>query len=94
MTQFRYRALDLVLEGTKKRISIVPEEYVHVRAYMLWNEEGRPEGKDFDNYMKAREEFLRENIIVPTEIYKNLEKIKSDTVLKSISDPRLIENYC
>jgi hypothetical protein len=94
MTQFKYRYLDLILEGTKKIISVVPEEYVINRAFMIWLESGKPEGKDFENYLKAKEEYSKDYIIVPTETYLGLEKTKYQYSNKGYSTDAAGEIFC
>lgn len=32
----------------------LPEEYIRVAAYYLWEKEGRPEGVDFDHWIRAQ----------------------------------------
>lgn len=41
-------------------------EEIGRRAYMLWEQEGRPHGKDWEHWFKAESEFLAETAALTT----------------------------
>jgi Protein of unknown function (DUF2934) len=39
---------------------MITEEAIRVRSYIIWQREGRPQGKDIDHWLSAIEELARE----------------------------------
>ena len=37
------------------------DEQVSVRAYYMWERDGRPQGRDWDYWLRAKEELICEN---------------------------------
>jgi hypothetical protein len=35
-------------------------EHLHLRAYLIWEREGRPEGREVDHWLQAEREFAQE----------------------------------
>lgn len=40
------------------------EETIRMRAYLIWEREGRPHGRDIDHWLQAQVELLREPVTV------------------------------
>jgi hypothetical protein len=43
----------------------IPEEAIRMRAYHIWEREGRPEGRDLEHWIQARIELTAE--VVPVQ---------------------------
>jgi hypothetical protein len=56
-----YRLLGVVGLGRMERKMAVSEEWIKNRAYALWEEEGRPQGKHAEHWGQARQEYSSRN---------------------------------
>jgi uncharacterized protein HemY len=48
-------------EAPKEVVNDIDEEFVHQRAYQIWERAGRPEGRDQEHWEQARREIEAEN---------------------------------
>lgn len=44
------------------------EDLVRLRAYAIWIEEGQPEGREREHWMRARREMQQESAALETEL--------------------------
>jgi hypothetical protein len=56
---------------TSNNVRINKEELIALRAYALWEAEGRPEGQAEDHWRRARREIDRETSAPDREIDEN-----------------------
>ncbi len=47
----------------------IPEEAIRMRAYHIWEREGRPDGRDLEHWIQAQLELTAE--VVPTQAQRN-----------------------
>jgi hypothetical protein len=62
--------------GLGVKFTLVPETYVRNRAYYIWKEDGMPQGKKLQHWLKAQEYFGNNCIVIPDDawlcLYTNL----------------------
>ena len=63
------------LERIDKDMVIIPEESVRTHAYLLWEKQGKPEGKEKEHYEEACR-FFRNYAIVSDGEYQRLTDLK------------------
>jgi hypothetical protein len=73
MANFKNRGINRFIEGTDIVVRLIPKECLEVHARLLWENQGRPDGKHLEHWKEA-EHFFRNYVVIPTEKYLHLER--------------------
>ena len=77
MTLFNQDSINMRVEGFDRIVRVIPQEYLEVHAFMLFEQEGRQHGSDLRHYEQAKE-FFKNHPIVPTETYLRYDSLNPD----------------
>lgn len=69
-------------------MSTITEEQIRLRAYALWEADGRPDGKNNDHWERAYQELIAEGATAAPAAQKTAMKKKKATIAVADTDPK------